>query len=820
MPYGRFSEDGREYIIERPDTPRPWINYLCNRDGRYVSLLSANAGGYAYIDCPKDGRITRWRYNALPDDRPGRYLYLKSADDRDIWTLSWQPTARDIRDYRVRHGAGYTVFECSRHDIRAEATVFVPLNDTLEIWDVVLRNTAGVRQELEVYAVAEMCLGHALIDLINKPNDQHFNRLWFDRCANTLFSTKTYWVTGTSANRQENKAWDKVAFMASSLPVEGYAGERETFYGPYRSESNPLAVETGKPASVPVSSGNLVSCLQQRVSLAAGETRRFHILLGVAPKAPGRTVNGGRESFQHCGWEAHCAALVDKYQAAGHVARALQEVRQYWADYMAHVRVRTPGRYLNTYVNFWNPLQAKVTYVNARNASYFHWGVTRGIGFRDSLQDTLGVVIAEPEKARKRILQVAGYQRSDGSCMHLFHPVSGEGEFTGHRDDPLWLITAVWFYAAETGDLNVLDAAAPFHEKPQAATLGDHLMASVRFIEAHLGPNGIPTFGRGDWNDTLDYVGGDEGGGESVWAGMFYAYNLLRLAELFDRHERWRPETAWLRARYARIRDALNTHAWDGDWYIRAVCANGRVLGSRRCASGRIYLNPQTWAVLSGVADGERGVRAMDAVREHLDTAFGPKLLAPAYHEIDPEIGLITRCVWGKKENGAVFNHTTTWAIMAECLLGRGRRARELYDSLVPAAFDADRYEVEPYVYAQYTTSDEHETFGQGSHSWLSGTAAWMFRAVLDGMLGVRVTLDGIRLEPCIDPEWDAYEVTRVFRNTTYKIRVRNPESLSSGLAQLCVDRAAADPEACLPVRPGTVVRVEATVGRDGLRRP
>ncbi|MCF7854035.1 MAG: glycosyl transferase family 36, partial [Candidatus Pacebacteria bacterium] len=285
--YGTFSESKREFIINRPDTPRPWINYLCNRDGRYVSLLSANAGGYSFIGCPKDGRITRWRYNSLPDDRPGRYLYVKSLEDNDFWTLSWQPTAKPVEHYRVTHGLGYTTFACDYHEVEAEATYFVPLDDSLEMWQVSLRNTADKTQHLELYPFAEMCLGHALIDLINKPNDQHFNRLWFREDVNALFSTKTYWVTGDSANIQENKSWDKVAFMASSLPVAAYAGEREVFFGPYRAEHNPVAVEPGTLQSAAVSCGNLVSCLRHSITFAPGESLEFHILLGVADKKEG-----------------------------------------------------------------------------------------------------------------------------------------------------------------------------------------------------------------------------------------------------------------------------------------------------------------------------------------------------------------------------------------------------------------------------------------------------------------------------------------------------------------------------------------------------
>lgn len=760
--YGHFSEDAKEFIIDSPDTPKPWINYLCNRDGSYVSLLSANAGGYSYLKCPKDGRITRWRYNSLPDDRPGKYIYLRNPQTKDYWSLSWQPTAKALEHYTVRHGLGYTTFECDYGNIEAQATYFVPLDDTLEIWQISLKNSSDIEQKLEIYPYAEMCLGHALTDLINKPNDQHFNRLFFEKDYQALFSTKTYWVTGGSSNIQENKSWDQVAFMSSSLPVIEYAGEREEFVGNYRDEKNPLSIEEGKLQNKDVSSGNIVSSLKLKLTLKPGEEKKFHVLLGVVPKTD----------------KLEKPSYIDKYNSREAVAQALTEVKNYWQKYCDCVQVETPSEAMNTYLNTWNQYQSKITFINSRNASYYHWGVFRGMGFRDSLQDTIGIVINEPKLVRERILLLSTYQRADGVCAHCFHPLSGEAEFTGHKDDPLWLISATWYYLAETGDYSILNESASFHDgKP--GTLLDHLKASVNFIENNLGSSGIPTFGRGDWNDTLDFVGGEDGMGESIWAGMFYAYNLGLFKDITDKYTQDKKLSNDLAEQYTAVSNALNTHAWDGDWYIRAVCSDGAKLGSSKCSEGQIYLNPQSWAVLSGVAAG-RGQDLMKTTLARLDTEFGPKLLAPAYHEINDSIGLITRCVWGKKENGSIFNHTATWTIMALCELGMHEKALELYEKLVPASFEQERYQVEPYVYAQYTTSDEHETFGQGSHSWLTGTAAWMFRAALDYILGIRITLDGIIIKAYLPDAWDGFKLTRRYRDTNYHIRIKRGSASNS----------------------------------------
>lgn len=793
--YGDFTADGREFAIERPDTPKPWINYLCTRDGSYVSLISANAGGYSYVKCPKDGRVTRWRYNSIPEDRPGKYLYLRNAKSGDFWTLSWQPTAKPRKHYRVRHGLGYSVFECNYGAVEAKATYFVPPDDPLEIWDITLRNTGKKTLELELYPFAEMCLGHALIDLTNKPDDQHFSRLWFDRKANAVFTTKTYWVTGGSANVQENKAWDQVAFLSASIPAAAYAGERERFFAPYHSEANPKAIQAGELENKPVSSGNMVSCLKLKITLKPSESRSLHVLLGAARKD------------EEGEWESPARKLIGKYRTPASVKRAFGELSAYWNRYLSSVRVETPCANANTLLNIWNQYQAKMTFLNSRNASYYQWGVLRGLGFRDSLQDTIGAVIQEPDAVRKRILQIAGYQRSDGVCAHCFHPVSGVAEFTGHKDDPLWLITASWFYLAETADTSILSAKVPFHDG-KAATLLDHLKASVAFIDRNLGTNGIPTFGKGDWNDTLDFVGGANGMGESIWAGMFYAYNLQLFADLAERFLRDPRLVRSLRAKRVAVAKALNAKAWDGEWYIRAVTSGGAIIGSSKNQEGKIYLNPQTWAVLSGVA-GERGKRLMATTMKKLDTEFGPKLLAPAYHKIDKNIGLITRVVWGKKENGAVFNHTTPWTVMALCELGETEKAMALYRKLMPIGFDQERYEIEPYVYAQYTTSNEHETAGQGSHSWLSGTSCWTFRTALDYLLGVRTGLDGIHIRPCLPKDWKAVKVTRKYRGTTYILRL---EGGGARVQSVRIDGAEQDPTLPLPVRKGKTIRVDVTL--------
>ncbi len=795
--YGHFSKDGRQFVIERVDTPSPWINYLSN--GKYTALISQNAGGYSFIECPKDGRITRWHPDALPADRPGRYIYLRDSSSGEYWSLSWQPAGGPREEYRAAHGFGHTTIAASHGGLESEVTFFVPVSDTLEVWKIDLRNSGDVRRTLSLFSYVEFCLGHALIDLINKPNDQHFNRARFSPDDGAIFATKTYWVTGSGTGaRQENKEWDRWAFFASSLPVSSYECSRDAFIGPYRSEADPIGVETGELRGKDVDYGNVAGVLKNELELGPGEGTTVVIVLGVCPKEefPGRAKE-----------------LVARYADASAAGDALGEVRKHWEAYMGAVSVEAPDEDLARSVNYWNQYQAKTAFDMSRSASYYHWGLTRGMGFRDSAQDTIGVAIAEPELARQRIITLAGQQLKDGRALHYFHPVSGEGELTGHSDDPPWLVLAAVSYVEETGDVSLLEEQIAYRDGGRG-TLLEHLSRAIGASTGSLGPRGIPVFGRGDWNDTLDYVGGEKSG-ESIWGGMFLAHALGKMSELLGFTGMQQEAGEMSSVREALVK-SLNEHCWDGKWYIRAINEKGGVLGSSSCREGRIFLNPQAWAVISGVAGADRGREAMDSVAEHLGTRYGPKLLAPAYTRVDPEIGLITRCAPGKKENGAIFCHAAVWCIIAECMLGRGDRAFDYYRKLLPSGMSQDLREVEPYVYAQYVTSDEHETFGQASHSWLTGTAAWMFRAALDYMLGVRPSLGGLLIDPCIPESWGEYRVRRLFRGAVYDVVVKNPLRVSKGVARMTVDgREHAGNR--IPVVPaGGECTVIAEMGREG----
>lgn len=769
--YGHFSEDGREFVITRPDTPSPWVNYISNT--RFTGLVTNSGGGYSFYICPKDSRITRHRYNCLPWDRPGRYIYLRE-DDGKYWSLTWQPTPnRPIDFYECRHGLGYTTIEQEYRAIRSKVTYFVPQDDDLEIWRVSIENKSLKTRTFDVFSYVELCLGHALVDLINQPNDQHFNLVSYDEDNEIIFATKNYWVTYRGATvKQPNQAWDKCVYFASSLPVKGFDGKKDAFIGPWRSESDPAAVEEGCCRNTEITAGDACAALQSKIKIKAGETLEFVILMGIVDSET---------------YDESAPPLVDKYRDPANLDAAFESLRKYWDDYISVVTVDTPDENMNLMLNVWAKRQAWVTFHMHRTAGYYHGGLLFGTGIRDQSQDLMGPLLAHPAEIADRICDVISHQFADGSTLHNYFRLTGQGEKTGHSDTPLWIPLAIISYLKETGDFSFLDRVVPYHDEGEGDVL-EHLTRAIDYPLSQLTPRHLPKFGPGDWNDTLDYVG-RQGIGESVWVAEFLCYILREAADLLERigahskAERYRVE-------YDLIAEALNEIAWDGNWYIRGTRDDGKVIGSSSNEEGKIFLEPTTWAVISGIASDQRAHATMGSVYQYLNTERGPQILWPAYRTVDPGIGLATRCVPGKKENGAIFNHPVAWAIMAECILGNGDRAYEYYRKTNPInqAHDPDIYRMEPYVYSEYVTSPEHPTFGEASHSWLTGSGVWMYRDGIDYILGVRPTYEGLIVDPCIPHEWDGFKITRKFRGAVYEIEVRNPKHIEHGVASVKVD--------------------------------
>lgn len=789
--YGFFDEENREFVITNPRTPLPWVNYITN--GRYNGLISHTGGGFSFFRSPKDSRITRWRYNGFPFDRPGRYVYLKNSDGQ-YWSLTWQPTNHDFEEYRCYHGMNYTTVVMKAFGIKSRVTYFVNRDDNMETWRVELENVSGINQKLDVYSFVEMCLGHALVDLINQPNDQHFNEACYMHKEEILFLTKRYWVTYNGPTvQQSNQAWNQWVFNASTLPVRSYQTSRAKFFGRWRSESQPEELDNPKLDNTLITAGDAVSVLQGTLSLKDGEKKEFSFFMGIVDKSDDKQYlkELSQDKLEKESFVQDAVKIVRKYRQNRMVEKAFNAVKEDGWKYLENMQVELPDKIMQNMVNVWNQYQTKIAFLFSRDASYYHGGLLFGRGYRDSCQDILGPLLAQKQDwVSQRILEMAHYQFNNGSVMHCYYPMTGGGERTGHSDTTLWLPMAVIAYLKETLDFGILDKSIPFIDGNGSVSLLKHVYLAIDYALSTLTERLLPRFGPGDWNDTMDYLG-RKGKGESVLVAQQLCYILKDTAELSQRLGD-KKVARYYREWYNKIADAINEHCWDGQWYIRGTNDEGKVIGSSQNKEGMIFLNVQSWAVISGIADRDRSIKAMDSVRKHLDTPKGPKILHPAFTKVNPNIGLATRCVPGKKENGAVFNHPVSWAILAECLLNRNEIAYEYYRKALPMnpVIDMNRYEVEPYVYAEYVTSPDHETFGQASHSWLTGSSTWMLRDVTDYILGIQPTYDGLKIAPNIPAKWAKYRVKRCFRGVHFDIEVKRESKDGKGVRELIVDGA------------------------------
>jgi cellobiose phosphorylase len=778
--YGQFSADDREYVITDPRTPRPWFNYMWN--GHYTGLVSHTGGGFSFLDSPRDNRITRMRYNSLPWDRPGRYVLVKDKASGKYWSLSWAPTiALEYDRYECRHGQGYTTIITEIFGVRGEITYFVPNSIDAEIWRVSLTDLTGSDRSLEIYAFVELIMGNALNDIINQPNDKHFTDIHFNSEQQSLVATRRYWVLNRGVSvKQPNIDWQYQVHFSQTLPVTGFDSSLDAFIGRWRSEANPIAVEKGMMGSTEITAGDPIAALQSKVELPANGTLDFAIISEITKK--GETPKLLNQSTDQSLEQSKLITRIDQ---------EFSKLRQKWDSYLANLQVDTPDRNFNTLLNVWNPYQAAVTFDMARNAGYYHGGLLFGTGMRDQFQDILGVVMVEPQRVRSRLLNALRFQFQDGSTLHNFFKLTNTGERTNHSDTPLWIPFGLIEYLNETADFSILEESVPFHDPGSenfSGTVYEHMIAALDYVIANLSDRGMQKIRNGDWNDTLDHIGA-AGKGETIWGSFFLGYILQKVMPLLE-HRGDRHNLDKFQALYAQLRTVLNETSWDGEWYLRAFRDDGSAVGSASHSQGQIFLNAQSWAVISGLAPQDRGDQALASCRKHLATAYGMQIVYPSYTEIEDNTGLISRCVPGKKENGAVFNHASSWFVLASLLNGDVDFGYEIYQRMMPlnSSQDSDRYEVEPYVYAEYVTSPDHSSQGQASHSWLTGTAVWMLRIGTDYILGFRPTLAGMIIDPHIPRDWQGFQASRKFRGKTINLSVSNPDRQNSGVTRMIVN--------------------------------
>ncbi len=776
MGYGFFDDVRREYVISRPDTPLPWINYLgCQA---YYGLISNTAGGYSFYRDARLRRITRYRYNNVPLDCGGRYIYLRDDESGQFWSPTWQPTRHDLGDYRCRHGLGYTVIGSTCGGIEAEIIYFVPLNENLEIWHLTLRNGRGAPASLSVFSAVEFCLWDAWDDATNFQRNFSLAEVEIDLPAGVIYHKTEY---------RERR--NHFAYFACSAPLSGFDTQRDAFLGPYRGWDRPAVVERGRSGNSVAHGWAPIGSHHVTLALQPGERREIIFLLGYHE-------NPNDQKFDPPGSQTinkrTVQPVIARYLDPATVRQAFAALGDYWAGLLDVFQAETPDVHTNRMVNTWNAYQCMVTFNLSRSASYFESGIGRGIGFRDSNQDLLGFVHMVPERARQRILDLAATQLPSGGAYHQYQPLTGEGNDavgSGFNDDPLWLILSVASYLKETGDASLLDEPVPYDRRPGTETpLYEHLQRSLRYTLDRLGPHGLPLIGRADWNDCLNLnTFSSEPGesfqtapvregvtAESVFIGGLFVLAAREMAGIAG----WLGREAEARAcmeQAARMEAAVLEHGWDGAWFRRAYDDAGRAVGSSACREGRIYVEPQGICVMAGIGlDGGIAERALASVREHLATPHGIVLLQPAYTRYDLNLGEISSYPPGYKENGGVFCHTNPWIMIAEAMLGHGDQAFDYYLRINPSAREAisDLHRCEPYVYAQMIAGRDAPTHGEAKNSWLTGSAAWNYVAISQWILGIRPTLEGLRIAPVIPRAWPGFRARRVYRGVTYHISV------------------------------------------------
>lgn len=788
MKYGFFDDSSKEYVIQRPDTPLPWINYLGSNE--FFRLISNTGGGYCFYRDAKLLRLTRYRYNNVPYDNNGHYFYLKDQDT--VWNPGWQPTRTPLDFYECRQGIGYTRFTAKKNGLIAQALYFVPLQDTCEIQQLTLTNDTDAPKDVQLFSYAEWCLWNADDD------SRNFQR---------NLSTGEVEVEGSVIyhKTEYRERRNHFAYYGVNVPVDHFETSRDAFLGVYNGPDRPDAVAAGRLTDSIASGWYPIASHQINVSLAPGESRTFLFVLGYAE-------NPQEEKFAAPNVinKAPALAVLDKYRTQEGVNQAFDELKDYWNELLSRFQVASKDEKVNRMVNIWNQYQCMVTFNMSRSASYYESGIGRGMGFRDSCQDLLGFVHLIPERARTRIIDIASTQFQDGSAYHQYQPLTKKGNSdigSGFNDDPLWLIAAVSAYIRETGDVSILDEQVPFdNDWSTAVPLMEHLKRSFDFIATHKGPHGLPLIGRADWNDCLNLncysehpgesfqtFGPSEGPvAESVFiAGMFVKYGreYRDLCLLTENHS----EADHAEKEVADVYQAILDHGWDGKWFLRAYDANSEKVGSHECEEGKIYIEPQGFLPLSGVGIKEGlAEQALRSVEKWLDTKYGITILQPPYTRYHLNLGEISSYPPGYKENAGIFCHNNPWVSISEAVLGHGSRAFEVYRKICPAFLEeiSEIHRTEPYVYSQMIAGKDAPRHGEAKNSWLTGTAAWTFVNVSQYIIGIQPTLNGLCVDPCVPADFGDFTITRKYRGVTYEISVKNPDHVEKGVASMTIDGA------------------------------
>ncbi|MDR0412160.1 MAG: N,N'-diacetylchitobiose phosphorylase [Treponema sp.] len=802
MKYGYFDDAKREYVIDKIDIPASWTNYIGVQD--MAGVFNHTAGGYLFYKTPEYHRISRFRPNGVPMDRPGHYVYLRDDETGNYWSLSWQPVGKplDKAKYICRHGLSYSKFQCEYDGISGEQTLFIPIGDAVELWDVKITNNSSKKRDLSIFGYMEFSFHH--IEMDNKNFQMSLYSCGSSYKDGIIEMDPFYEPDG----EQFFTYIDQNGIVAGGK--EDFDCLRDQFIGGYRTESNPFAVERGFCEGSFEKGGNHCGGLRRKVVLDPGETFRIVFMLG---------EGGYNEGMR----------IRTKYGVFSTVDSAFADLAIFWDKKLGKLQVSTPSEAMNTMTNIWTLYQSEINVMFSRFASFIEVGGRTGLGYRDTAQDAMCVPHSNPDKCRSRIVELLKGLTSKGYGLHLFDPSWFEeqklapfksptvvpsfdknsmvhGIEDACADDALWLVPSIVEYVKETGEFGFVDEVFTYADGGEGSVY-EHIMKILDFSTEQVGRTGICKGLRADWNDCLNL-----GGGESAMVSFLHHWALVNFVSL-ARHLGRNADAEKYAKTAEKVKAVCEKELWNGRWYTRGVTASGRKIGAPDCEEGKVFIESNTWAVISGAASREHGLAAMDAVDEFLYTEYGLMLNAPSFTKVDDEIGFATRVYPGVKENGAIFSHPNPWAWVAESILGRGDRAMKFYDALCPFNQN-DKIEIreaEPYSTCQFIMGKDHTAFGRARHPFMTGSGGWSYFAATHYILGLRPDFDSLIIDPCIPRSWKGFSAVRVWRDAVYEIEVQNPDGVSRGVKSIVLDGVPVD---VIPAREaGGVSKVVAVMG-------
>ena len=772
MHYGHFDDKNKEYVIEQPDTPKSWSNYLGSTE--YGAIITNNAGGYSFYKSAAQGRFMRMLFNSIPMDQPGRYLYIHDRDSHDYWSASWQPVGKSLKKYKseCRHGTAYTKISSEYSGIKTETLYFVPLNRTDEIWNLKITNIGEEKRNLSVFTFVEYTNNWKLSqDLNNLQYSQYIIKM--DVVDNIIDHGTNVYMPYIPDDFEDDGQGRHTFLAITGAGIKGFDTDRDVFLGSYRSYANPVVVEEGKCKNSISVGDNGCGTLQVDLEIKPGETKELIVVMGIGSAA----VEGKK--------------AVNELGNPGQVKGEFDKLKKYWHTKIEGLNAETPDKEFNSMFNVWNPYNNLMTFAWSRAASLIYSGERDGLGFRDTVQDMLGIIHSIPDEVRERLELMITGQVSNGGAMPVVKPFAHKPgsepapEETLYRsDDCMWLFNTIPAFVKETGDISFYNKILPYADKSEDTVFG-HLKRAIQFNLNHSGKHGFPCGLSADWNDCL-VLGFD---GETTFVAFQLRFALktyIEIAEILNLPE----EVKWAELHLIKLDKNLEKYAWDGEWYLRAYRADGLKFGSKENEEASIFLEPQPWAVISGHTADDKSKKLLDIVNKHLSTDYGLMINDPPVEKTDPKVIKSRLFNKGMKENASIFQHTQSWVVIAETLVGNGNRAYEYFRKFMPSAYNskAEIRQTEPYVYAQFTNSIHNPRYGASRLPWLSGTASWAYYTAAQYILGVQPEYYGLKIEPCIPSGWKEIKVSRCFRNKRLNILIKNENGKQKGIKSLIVN--------------------------------